>query len=120
MHISIIKSPILFGQTTEIFSMSLLRSIFWLSVAFVVIGPQIDYSASISAGSEAAILTSQQFVSSQTDITNCSSIECVGGKIALSAGVQTVSELAQSMTHLSSASTPLVIPIPRPRLARTS
>ncbi len=95
--------------------MFLLRSAFWLTVMFLIIAPK-DFDLGKTAGeaSRQALEAGRQAVVSQVLASECSSLECAGGKAALTV-------LAGS--QLPSAAMPEVasdipVPLPRPRLDR--
>ena len=100
--------------------MPLLRSIFWLSLAFMVIGPRIDYSNVMSDVSNNALNSGQQFLSEQTDISKCASIECIGSKVIISSSVQVVNDMAQNLSFSGADAPSLISPIPHARLMRRS
>ncbi|MCF6325805.1 MAG: hypothetical protein L3J21_00780 [Devosiaceae bacterium] len=109
--------------------MVLIRSTFWLVVAFMVIGPRVDIPASIADLSKNATQGTKSFVEQQTDISTCKSIDCVGTRIVLSAGAQAVSNFVtplplslpkNAIQEQSTAKESQLSPHPRPRILRTS
>jgi len=105
----------------------LIRSSFWLAVAFLVIGPRVDIVTSLSDLSRGATQGAQELVQKQTDISTCKSVNCVGTKVMISAGMQAVTDLATSATRgkisetlVSNSSAQVIFPQPRPRIARAS
>ncbi len=109
--------------------MVIIRSTFWLVVAFMVIGPRVDIPASIADLSRNATQETKSFVEQQTDISTCKSIDCVSTRIVLSAGAQAVSDfvtpLALPLTNntiqeQTTAKGIQLSPHPRPRILRSS
>lgn len=101
------------GPFGPIFDMMfLLRSAFWLSVAFVVIRPEMDIAQTATALSSEAAARGGQFVASQVDSIECTDLACFGGKAVVSAALQPVSRPAPPMHALPG---PDSIPMPRPR-----
>lgn len=109
----------------------LLRSIFWLAVAFVFVGPQVDIGSSLRDISNGTIEKAQQFGAEQTDIRSCGSVDCVGQKLIVSAGMNAVSGAAGLAIEnlISPGEIPginqgngvqIVSPQPRPRIFRAS
>ncbi|MCF6303427.1 MAG: hypothetical protein L3J13_09560 [Devosiaceae bacterium] len=108
--------------------MPIVKSIFWLGVAFVVIGPQIDYQGSASSISNQAINAGQQLLVEQTNVATCSTIECLGTKMAVSAGVKAIEDFLEpasntnnttSQTMNDFSTTALLVPKPRARISRS-
>ena len=108
--------------------MPIIKSIFWLCVAFVVIGPRIDYQGSVSSISNQAVDAGQQLLREQTNVRTCDTIECFGTRMAVSAGANAVGDFLEhsplrngtaAQTNLSLSSPALVVPQPRARLDRS-
>ena len=108
--------------------MPIIKSIFWLCVAFVVVGPQFDYRESVSSISTQAVDRGQQVLLEQTDARKCASIECFGTSMAVSAGVNAVGNFLEhgqagdnALIHTGTipSSPALIAPIPRARLDRS-
>jgi hypothetical protein len=89
--------------------MLLLRSIFWLSVAYVVIHPQVDLSSTAGALSGQAMAAGQKFVVEQIAASHCEGAACA---VVPAAVTLLTSNPAGDSTMQDSHST---VPIPRPR-----
>jgi len=81
--------------------MVLIRSTFWLVMAFMIIGPRVDINASLSNLSTNASQGTQNIIGQQTDISTCKTIDCVGTKIVLAAGVQAVGDFVSGKADAS-------------------
>jgi hypothetical protein len=90
--------------------MFLLRSMFWLTVAYVVMQPQVDLRQTGESLSTSAVAVGQQVVLQTLRTGECASLECQAGKVLASA-VLTKNPSSDS-TMQDSHST---VPIPRPR-----
>ena len=108
-------------------NMILIRSTFWLVIAFMIIGPRVDMTASISDLSKNASQEARNFVEQQTDIITCKSFDCIGTRIVLSAGAQAVSKFTSppplpenQAKEQVDTQTVQISPHPRPRISRTS
>jgi len=112
--------------------MVLIRSTFWLVLAFMIIGPRVDINASLANLSTNASEGAQSLINQQTNFTTCKTIDCVGTKIVLAAGVQAVGDFVTGDTvgSLSSDQTAQLLnpnitiqqfsPHPKPRISRAS
>jgi len=105
--------------------MLLFRSLFWLTLAFLVMRPGVDFSSAATAFGENAAETSRRMATDSIASIQCTDLTCVGGKAVLLAG------LAGSETHaeptISAPSSRLAVlpplptenentaPLPRPR-----
>jgi hypothetical protein len=94
--------------------MFLLRSAFWLTLAFLVIRPGIgaDVSDSAATLSRDAMARGSQFISAQIEAIECSDIQCHGGKALASAALASSPQVGSPM-HAQPAQK--VVPLPRPR-----
>lgn len=92
--------------------MFLLRSAFWLSIAFMVIRPEMDMRETASALSSQALAAGSQFVAEQIEAIECDSLTCLGGKAAVSVALQPVPPTGPPMHALP---VPDSVPLPRPR-----
>ena len=94
--------------------MFLLRSVFWLTLAFLVIRPGMDVDMGESAASlsREAMARGSLFVAEQIQSIECTEIQCLGGKALATAALQTNLHVGVSM-HGQPAD--LVVPLPRPR-----
>lgn len=93
--------------------MFLLRSVFWLLVAYMVIKPGVDFDP--QALTNQAMAASGQIVATQVDSIQCASLQCVGGKAVLAAVLPNTISVGPTMQDLPTASG---VPYPRPRLNR--
>ena len=94
--------------------MFLLRSAFWLTVMFLIIAPKDqDLGKSVAAASQDALQAGQKAIVAQILASDCSSLECAGGKVALTvlAGNQLPSI---DMPMQDTSNTPVPLPRPRP------
>lgn len=93
--------------------MFVLRSAFWLTVMFLIIAPKdFDVGKTASEASAQALRAGQQAIVSQVLASDCSTLECAGGKAALSvlaAGSKFPSVDPMQMTSNNP------VPLPRPR-----
>ena len=101
--------------------MFLLRSAFWLTIAFVVIAPRnADLGATVSGLTADAMAAGQKAIISQILQSDCTSIECAGGKGILQI-LGNKSVLLPPGTKSPSVDSPmqdassLPVPLPRPR-----
>lgn len=97
--------------------MKLFKSIFWLSVAYLAIGPQVNAVDAVGEFSRQSVTGSSQLIARQMDRIDCADLTCMGGKMAVA------STLNMLPTAPEPANADLVpsddIPFPRPRLDRT-
>lgn len=93
----------------------LLRSAFWLTVAFLVIRPGVDMRASAESVANEAITRGSQFVAQQIQAIECDSLQCYGGKAIIAA---TLPPIPPSVTPMHVAPEADPIPYPRPRPQR--
>lgn len=94
--------------------MFLLRSAFWLTLAFLVIRPGIGADVSDSAAdlSRDAMVRGSQFVAEQIQAIECHEIQCWGGKALATAALQASPHVGLPMHDQP---TQLSVPLPRPR-----
>ncbi|MEQ8600871.1 MAG: hypothetical protein RLP98_13195 [Devosia sp.] len=93
-------------------NMFLLRSVFWLTLAFLVIRPGVDVGDAAANLSGEAMARGSQFVAAQIDAIECSEIQCLGGKAIAAAALQST-QLAGAPMHALPALN--AVPMPRPR-----
>lgn len=106
--------------------MFLLRSIFWLTVAFMFIRPGgVDLPGSASTLSNAALESGRQVALQTLDGVVCGTIECNGARLLATSALRTsgiagATSAGQSHSVLpTSVLSPVAgAPIPMPRLAR--
>ena len=92
--------------------MFLLRSAFWLTVAFILIAPKdVDLGQKAQDLSTQAVSAGQQLIVSQILSAECSTLECAGGKAVLAAVTKLPSVETPMQDH---SSTPVPFPRPRP------
>ena len=93
--------------------MFLLRSAFWLTVAFILIAPKdVDLGQRAQDMSAQAVAAGQQVIVSQLLSGDCSTIECAGGKAVLAAVTSQLPSIELPMQDNSN--TPVPFPRPRP------
>ncbi|MFD1252769.1 hypothetical protein DEVEQU_03834 [Devosia equisanguinis] len=110
--------------------MFLLRSAFWLTLAFLVIKPEMDVRESASALSAQAMAQGSQFIASQIEQIECTDLTCIGGKAIAAAALKpsaSVEKLSASAAprsaqagddmQTSPAASPVPFPRPRPEWA---
>lgn len=91
--------------------MFLLRSAFWLTIAFVVINPGTDLGASAGAFSAQAYAAGQHVLVREVLNANCT--ECAGEKALLAlAGHMSAPSVELPMQDSSTSG---LVPLPRPR-----
>ncbi len=74
--------------------MKLIRSAFWLGMAFMLIGPHVDLNGSASRFSKSSIAATEHFLGDALNNAPCSSLECFGTKAVLNVGLAQLSERA--------------------------
>jgi hypothetical protein len=93
--------------------MFILRSAFWLTLAFIVMGPKsVDLGAAASDFSSQAMAAGQQLIVSQIIAGDCTSVQCFGGKAL--AAVALGSSPSVGATMQDSPIGPAPVPRPRP------
>ena len=92
--------------------MFIVRSAFWLSVAFLVIKPEADLRHSAEAMANQALATGSQFVADQIGAIECDTIQCLGGKAIVAAALPPI---PPSGTPMHEAPKDDPVPHPRPR-----
>jgi hypothetical protein len=93
--------------------MFLLRSAFWLTVAFVVIRPEVDVRASAGSVANEAMARGSQFVADQIRAIECDSLQCIGGKAIVAAALPPIPPSGTPM-HVAPQDNPVPYPRPRP------
>lgn len=94
--------------------MFILRSAFWLTVAFIVMAPKtVDLGAAAQDFSSQAMAAGQQMIVEQIVADKCNTVQCLGGK-ALIATVISSSSPSVDATMQDSSISPAPIPRPRP------
>jgi uncharacterized membrane protein len=91
--------------------MFVLRSLFWLTVAFLVIKPQVDIDAGALAGE--ALAAGTQMARAQVASVECDTLACVGGQAVLTTVLSPASSpVADPMLSIPAD---LAVPLPRRR-----
>lgn len=93
--------------------MFLLRSTFWLAMAYLVIKPTMGFDP--NAAADRAMAAGQQVIAAQIATVQCDSLQCLGGKAMLAA----ISNPLSVDPTMQDSSTVEDAPYPRPRLKRT-
>lgn len=96
--------------------MFLFRSIFWLTIAYVVIKPGVDFHDAATSLSGQAMAASQQIVAEQVHAIECDTIQCIGGKAVLAAVLPSIPSAGAPPMHDEPVA--IVVPYPMPRLDR--
>ncbi|WDR06421.1 hypothetical protein PSQ90_02830 [Devosia rhodophyticola] len=92
--------------------MFLFRSAFWLLVAFMVIKPGVDLNAAAGSISAQAMTRGQQLITQQIEATQCTSLQCAGGRAVLAAALTPSPQVG---TPMQASSTMVQVPLPRRR-----
>lgn len=100
------------GKVLEEAMFFVARSVFWLTVAYLVIKPGVDF-VDAQALSAQAMAAGQQAIVQQVQAIECDSFQCAGGKAVVAAALQTSPPVSTPM-HVSPASHSAPIPRPRP------
>ena len=88
------------------------RSVFWLTAAYLVIKPGVELPDGNAIATQ-AMTSGKQVVAEQIASVQCSSFECIGGK-ALAAAVLQSPPSAGLHMHETPASRSIPVPRPRP------
>lgn len=88
--------------------MFLVRSAFWLTVAFLVIKPGIDLDKAAGDLSDQALAAGRQMITQSIATKDCDSLACVGGKAVIAAAI----------TDSAPPAPAAPVPLPRPRPER--
>jgi hypothetical protein len=93
--------------------MFVLRSAFWLTVMFLIIAPKdFDLGKTASDASAEALRAGQQVIVSQVLAGDCSTLECAGGKAALTV---LAGDTFPSVDIPMQMTSNIPVPLPRPR-----
>lgn len=92
--------------------MFLLRSAFWLFLAFMVIKPGVDINAAAASLSSQAMQQGQKLIVEQIAATECGNLQCIGGKAVLAAAIAPSPPVGITM---GDSPAPASVPLPRPR-----
>ncbi len=105
------KAP---SKNLDVVMFVVIRSVFWLTVAFLVIRPGADLPDTGAMAAQ-AMAAGSQVVAAQIESIDCNSLTCLGGKAVVAASLQ---QTAAATPAVAPASSGIVPPIPRPRPAR--
>jgi hypothetical protein len=89
--------------------MFLFRSVFWLTLAFVMIRPDANLGQSAEAAASEAMARGSQMVAEQIAAIECTDLQCHGGKALAAAALGAVPQPEVAG-----------VPLPRPRPAHAS
>lgn len=93
--------------------MFLLRSAFWLTVAYLAIGPQsVDFGAAANDLTAHAVATSHRMVTDAILDTECDNVACAGGKAVVAAALTSITPSSVPSMHETPREP---VPFPRPR-----
>ena len=87
------------------------RSVFWLAVAYMVIRPGVDLAQADALAAQ-TMAAGSRLVSEQINNIECADLACLGGKSVVTAALKTSPPVELPM---HAASTSKLAPIPRPR-----
>jgi len=93
--------------------MFLLRSAFWLILAFLVMRPGVDVGETAASISQDAMARGSQFITAQISAIECNDIQCLGGK-AIAAAALRPPPTAGAPMHATLAGNSVPMPRPRP------
>jgi hypothetical protein len=93
---------------------TIVRSVFWLTAAYLVIKPGVDLPDANALAAQ-AMAAGTQVVAEQVSNIECDSLQCIGGKAVVAAALQSSPSVGVPM-HEMPAIAP--VPYPRPRLER--
>ena len=96
--------------------MFLIRSAFWLTLAFLVIRPGVDVRDTAATISSEAMARGSQFIAQQIESIECDNLTCIGGKAMANAALKTSLVSADPMHQQAVIGS---VPLPRPRPDRT-
>lgn len=98
--------------------MFLLRSAFWLGLAFMVMMPHdTDLGASAGALSAKAMAAGEKLIVEQIGQVPCTSITCAGSQAMLAALITSTSSAGTPMHQTPVTIDPIPVPRPRPDTA---
>jgi hypothetical protein len=94
--------------------MFLLRSAFWLCLAFVVMTPRnVDLATTASKLSSHAMAAGEKLIVDQINQNTCTTLQCAGGQAMIAALISSNPSAGTPM-HGTPAIVPVPIPRPRP------
>lgn len=91
--------------------MFLLRSAFWLTVAFLVIRPDIDVEHAVASMQVQAMEVGKDIIAQQILEPDCDTLECAGRNALLAGALNSSLSIDPPMQDSSNS----LVPLPRPR-----
>jgi hypothetical protein len=92
--------------------MFLLRSVFWLTAAFLVIRPDIDVQSAVASMQVQAMEAGKDIVVQQILAPDCDTLDCAGRNALLASALS--SSLSIDPPMQDSSISPIPLPRPRP------
>jgi hypothetical protein len=92
--------------------MFLVRSAFWLTLAFVVMRPNFDVQSAVASVQAQALETGKAVIAERILEPSCDTIECVGRNALLATALN--SSLSFDPPMQDSSNSPVPFPRPRP------
>jgi len=90
-----------------------IRSVFWLTVAFMVIRPGVDLPDGQALAAQ-TLAAGSQVVSKQIESIECADLGCIGGKTVIAAALRPSTPPVGLPMHAMPTKDPAPIPRPRP------
>lgn len=92
------------------------RSVFWLTLAYMVIKPGIDLPDPASVSAQ-AVAAGSRAIAAQVDTIDCQSLQCIGGKAIVAQTLDTIALSSSPSVGLPMHETipTKLAPVPRPR-----
>lgn len=91
---------------------TVVRSVFWLTVAYLVIKPGVDLPDPAAMTAQ-VVAAGTQAVVTRVEAVECDTLQCIGGKAVVTAALQ-ASPSAGIPMHDLPVSSPVPYPRPRP------
>jgi hypothetical protein len=100
--------------------MFLVRSAFWLTLAFLVMKPGFDVQGTTQALTDSAMQAGQAIVAGQVLDSHCATLQCASGKALLSVALSSSQAKSSSQAEPASRNDAAgdAVPLPRPRPKR--
>lgn len=99
--------------------MKLFKSIFWLSIAYVAIGPQVNAVDAVGELSRQTLSGGSQLIAGHISQIDCTDIVCEVGKLTAAQTLNTVPAAARPAPQQVLIPVVEGVPYPRPPLDRT-
>ncbi len=99
--------------------MKLFKSIFWLSIAYVAIGPQVNAVDAVGELSRQTLSGGSQLIAGQIGQIECTDFVCEAGKLAAAQTLNAVPTVTGSAPQQVLIPVVEGIPYPRPPLDRS-